>query len=150
MANDKSPGKIGLEVTMGSRAKRAPRNADSPLWISVLGCFTGRASRGLMESAAERRPVFIDVDNFDRVMEKMAVCLRLPDPGAPGQTVELGFASLEEFHPDEILKQAPSLAKLLDLRKRLKNPGTESAASGGLQEFFSVPAPPPPSAPGPS
>ena len=150
MANDKSPGKIGIEVTMGSRAKRAPRNADSPFCIAVLGDFTGRASRGLMESAAERRPVFIDVDNFDRVMEKMAVCLRLPDPGAPGQAVELGFASLEEFHPDEILKQAPSLAKLLDLRKRLKNPGTYSAASAELQALLSVQASAPSGTPGPA
>ncbi len=142
MANDKSPGKIGLEVTMGSRAKRAPRAADSPFCIAVLGDFTGRASRGLMEPAAERRPLLIDVDTFDRVMEKMAVCLRLPDPGASGQAVELKFASLEEFHPDEILKQAPSLTKLLDLRKRLKNPGTFSAAAAELQALLSVPAAP--------
>src|SRR6266478_2492846 len=150
MANDKSPGKIGLEVTMGSRAKRAPRNADSPFCIAVLGDFTGRASRGLMESAAERRPVFIDVDNFDRVMEKMGICLRLPDPGAPGQGMELRFANLEEFHPDEILKQATPLAKLLDLRKRLKNPGTYSAAAVELQALLSVPVTAPSGASGPA
>src|SRR5258708_18624469 len=123
MANDKSPGKIGIEVTMGSRAKRAARNADSPFCIAVLGDFTGRASRGLMESAAERRPVFIDVDNFDRVMEKMAVCLRLPDPGAPRQAVELGISRLEELHPGVNLKQAPSPAKQPDLRTRPTKPG---------------------------
>lgn len=150
MANDKSPGKIGLEVTMGSRAKRAPRNADSPFCIAVLGDFTGRASRGLMESAAERRPVFIDVDNFERVMEKMGITLRLPDPGASGSAVELRFASLEEFHPDEILRQATPLAKLLDLRKRLKNPGTSSAAAVELQALLSVPAAAPSGAPGPA
>ena len=150
MANDKSPGKIGLEVTMESRGKRAPRTADSPFCIAVLGDFTGRASRGLMESAAERRPVFIDVDNFDRVMEKMGICLHLPDPGAPGQTVELAFASLEEFHPDEILKQVTPLTKLLEVRKRLKNPGTFSAAAAELQALLSVPVAAASAAPAPA
>ena len=124
---------------MGSRAKKAPREADSPFCVAVLGDFSGRASRGLAE-AGSSQPVSIDVDNFDRVMEKMGVCLRLPVSAASDETMELNFASREDFHPDEILKQSAPLVKLLQLRKKLQSPATAGAAAAELQGLLSVPA----------
>lgn len=124
---------------MGSRPKSAPRDADTPFCVAVLGDFSGRANRGLTGGDA-RQPVLIDVDNFDQVMEKMGVCLRLPASGTSGETVELKFACREDFHPDEILKRSAPLAKLLQLRKQLQNQGTASAAAAELQGMLSVPA----------
>lgn len=134
-----SSGKIEFDVTFGTRAMPVPRNSDSPFCLVVLGDFSGRASRGLAEPVASRRPAAIDVDNFDRAIEKMGVALRLSNPEAGDRVDELKFASLEDFHPDEVLKRLPELSKLLELRQRLQNAATASAAAAELQNLLAVP-----------
>jgi type VI secretion system protein ImpC len=140
MSDEKRPsGKIEFDVTFGTRAKPVPRNSDSPFCLVVLGDFSGRACRSLVEPVAPRRPLSIDVDNFDRVIEKMGVALRLSSPEADDRVDNLKFASLEDFHPDEVIKQLPALSKLLELRKRLQNPATAGAAAAELQGLMALP-----------
>jgi type VI secretion system protein ImpC len=138
--NKPSSGRMAFEVTMGGRAKPAAKNSDTPFCLAVLGDFTGRASRESSESVAQRKPVLIDIDNFDSVMGKMGVKFRLPALDGSDEAIELSFASLEDFHPDEVLKQAPALSKFLELRKRLQSPSTSAAAAAELQALLSVPA----------
>jgi type VI secretion system protein ImpC len=150
MSNEKSSsGKIEFDVTFGSRAKPVPRDSDSAFCLVVLGDFSGQASRGLLEPASQRRPLALDVDNTDRVMEKLGVSLKLSSPDASDRVTDLRFGSLEDFHPDEVVKQSPALKKLLELRKRLQNPGTASGAAAELQNLMAIPAQSPSPTPAP-
>jgi len=133
-------GKIQFDLSVGNSAARAPRSPEAPFLLAVLGDFTGRANRGVMEPVASRRSIPIDCDNFERVMARLGTTLRLPAPRGSGASIDLRFETMEDFHPDNLLKQAGPLAALLQARKRLQNPATASGAIGEVQSLL-VPAP---------
>ncbi len=128
MSHSFSFGKIQFDVALGPAAVRAPRDPEAPFLLAVLGDFTGRANRGVVESMAGRRPISVDCDNAEQVMARLGARLRLPSPREPGATMELRFGSMDDFHPDQLLKQAGPLAALVQVLRRLKNPATASAA----------------------
>src|SRR6185503_176479 len=54
-------------------------------------------------------------------------------PPRLAEDIELGFASLEDFHPDRILARVAASAKMFEARKRLLDPATASGAATELQ-----------------
>ena len=84
-------------------------DSDSPFRIFILGDFSGRANRGPNSGLSGRRPLLVDLDNFDDVMETMQPSLRLP-------RVDLRFRELDDFHPDHIYRNAELFRKLAELR----------------------------------
>ena len=65
-----------------------PPDSDTPFRILLMGDFSGRAGRGICDpSLRGRRPILVDRDNFDQVMEKLRV--ELPS---------VRFAGLDDFH----------------------------------------------------
>ena len=121
-------GKIQFDVSLGDVAARAPRDAESPFLLLVAGDFSGRANRGVIEPIAGRRPIPIDCDNIDRVMARLGAELRWPESRAGGAVRALRFETLEDFHPDNLVKQVGTLAALLQARRHLQSPAT--AAEG--------------------
>jgi type VI secretion system protein ImpB len=93
-----------------------------PLKILSLGDYTGREDDRQLE---DRKPINIDKDNFEEVMEKhdLGVQMQVADAlsGAEGQelSVDLKFKSMNDFTPEGILEQVPELQKLMDLRNAL-------------------------------
>jgi type VI secretion system protein ImpB len=75
----------------------------------------------------ERKFVEIDRDNFDRVLAgtKPRLAFRVDDKlsGKEGSqlNVELRFQNLEDFEPENVVKQVEPLRKLLETRDKLKN-----------------------------
>jgi type VI secretion system protein ImpC len=128
-----------FDISLGNVASRAPRDPEAPFLLLVLGDFSGRANRGVSEPAALRRPLQVDCDNFEKVMARVGAALRLPSGRGPGATLDLAFASMEDFHPDQILKKAAPLAALLDARKRLQEPGTSPAIIAEVQSLLANP-----------
>jgi type VI secretion system protein ImpC len=108
---------------------------DSPFHILILGDFSGRTSRGVVEPLAGRRPVFVDRDEIDSVMRSLGIQLRLP-LGAEGATADIAIQELDDFHPDRVLESQPLFHALKQMRKRLENPATFRATTdeilGGL------------------
>jgi type VI secretion system protein ImpC len=84
---------------------------DAPFRILVVGDFSGRGNRGVHESLAGRRPVSVDLDNFDEVLEGMGAALRLPHAA-------LFFHEMDGFHPDAVYQRAELFRKLADVRTR--------------------------------
>ncbi|MNP38200.1 hypothetical protein D3C76_1316960 [compost metagenome] len=87
----------------------------------VLGGFGLQDSRSL-----EDRPVMrIDKHTFDNVLKDAEVSLCMAVPSMLGTTpeaelaVDLQFASIDDFGPDQIARQVPELNKLLALRDAL-------------------------------
>ncbi|MDB6067522.1 MAG: hypothetical protein JWR26_3730 [Pedosphaera sp.] len=136
MADKSSSGKIEFSIGFGKPVPRARRDDDTPFCIGVLGDFTGRASRGVRD-VGQVKPLMIDTDNFEKVMQKLGIVLSLPHPQHSDQTMELEFSSIEDFHPDQLIQQAEPLAKLVLLRKKLLSPATVVAAAAEVQAVLS-------------
>jgi hypothetical protein len=130
-------------VDFGRLSARRPRptGPGKTLRIAVLGDFSGRANSQALEigpALATRRPQPIDVDNFENVLRRMAPRLRLPI--APdGGSVELKFESLDDFHPDQLVRQLDLFSELSGLRRRLKNSATFSAAATEVRSWAALP-----------
>ena len=94
--------------------------------ILLVGDFSGRSSRRVQTHGdlATRTPVAVDIDNFDRVMQRIAPRVALGTPGT-----ELEFATMDDFHPDALYRRAPRLRRLGELRERMQNPSTFTAAA---------------------
>lgn len=116
-----------------------------PLRLMVVGDFKGHGEELPVE---ERDAVRIDKTTFAPVMEKaglkvnLTVDDHLSDDGGDDATlpVELKFASLQDFSPDNIAANVPELNKLLELREALvalKGPlGNVPAFRAKLQELL--------------
>lgn len=94
-----------------------------PLKMMVVGDFTQRKDDTMLE---DRKPISVDKDNFDKVMQSQGLSLQLKvpnklsdDPDAE-MTADLKFETLKDFGPDAIVEMVPELAKLMQLREALK------------------------------
>jgi type VI secretion system protein ImpC len=133
MAAKSSFGKIQFEVSLGDANASYRRDPEAPFGLAVLGDFSGRRNRSVSQPIDQHRISRVDCDNFGKIMAKVEPKLRLPSFQKAGETMELRFTCMEDFHPDQILKQAGSLKALLETRKRLLNPSTATAAADELQ-----------------
>jgi type VI secretion system protein ImpC len=125
---------IAFQMTAGSATGAVRRTETTPFHVCLLGDFSGRSSRGVSAPLPDRTPVHVDVDNLDAVLSR--VDLQLPVLQRPGEICQLHFRTLEDFHPDQLILQAPSLRSLAELRRRLGNPKTEAAALAELEALF--------------
>src|SRR5262249_1368818 len=87
---------------------------EAPFRMVILGDFSGRASRGEVSSSEEisnRKSFKIGRDNFDDILKKVGVQLKLADLPSDA-TAELKFATLDELHPDTIYDQVSAFNDL--------------------------------------
>ena len=136
MTKPVSFGEINLDVRVGRERTAHVLDPKTPFRIAVLGDFSGRASRGVCETGpalASRRSVVIDRDNFDEVLAKFNVQLRLPVAGDHGPRLDLNFHELDDFHPDRIFERTEVFRKLKETRAKLADPQTFAAAVRSTQ-----------------
>lgn len=94
-----------------------------PLKMMVVGDFTLRKDETMLE---DRKPISVDKDNFDKVMQGQGLSLQLQVPNKLSDdpeekmTADLKFETLKDFGPDAIVEMVPELAKLMQLREALK------------------------------
>ncbi len=123
-------GSIGLELTSSMVAIRARERREIPFRICILGDFSGRESRGILESLEGRKPLPVDRDNLDEVLAGLKVRIRL-DPA--GEMLEVAFNCLDDFHPDSLLEQLEIFQTLKTTRRKLDNPRTYNDALQDLR-----------------
>jgi type VI secretion system protein ImpC len=137
MNNNISSGKMEFTLSFQASRQRAPRRVpEGPFRILLLGDFSGRQNRGLCEGVAGRKPWKVDCDNFENIPARMEASLNLPSPFGAGESWGITFATLEDFHPDRLLKQVKPLARLVECRKRLLQPATADAAAADLESLL--------------
>ena len=100
---------------------------DTPFRIALLGDFSGRANRGVIDPAlANRKPIMVDRDNINDVIRKVGVEIRLSifkdEP-----PVALRFLEMDDFHPDLLFEGLEVFKPLRDTRQSLKDPATIAA-----------------------
>jgi len=108
--NEIPPARINIQLSVDSGG--AQKKMELPLKLLVLGDFKmdGDESR-LME----REKININKDNFDGVMDSMNIELK---------DLKLKFSSMKSFEPMEIVKQVPSLNRLMAVRNLIKDLGS--------------------------
>ncbi len=100
----------------------AQAEIELPLKLLVLGDFTSREDETALE---DRKAIDVNKDNFNEVMSKhnLGLSLNVANKltGAEGDQlgVNLKFETLKDFEPQQIARQVPELAKLLQLREDL-------------------------------
>ena len=135
---------IGLEAEFTFERDRTGSIQEPPFRILMLGNWSGD---GKEPPLAERKPVEIDRDDFDEIVARMNTRADL-DFG-DGSSLSLEFASLDDFHPDEIFRRVPMFSELRDLRERLKGSDTFNSAAREARQMFGIRGsePTPPSSP---
>jgi len=135
MPDRHSFGEIHLDVTAGRERVEAKPGSETPFQVAVLGDFSGRGNRRLMETGdalANRRPTLIDRDNFDSVFAKISPHLEIRLGGNDGYPITLKFTDLEEFHPDSLFRHVALFQKLRDTREKLSDSDTFAQTAGEL------------------
>jgi type VI secretion system protein ImpC len=90
-------GKLTFDFSPGTAVKAAPRDPDAPLHILIMGDFSG----GSNTTERSHKPLPVDCDNFDDVMRSLKPVCRV---AAGGRTPELSPSTLDDFHPDHLLR----------------------------------------------
>lgn len=130
-----------IEISAGSDPASLEPATSSPFRLLVLGDFSGRASRGVVEPIASRKPIRIDRDNFDALPGTLKTELHLPLAG--GVHLPISFTEVDDFHPDRLYQRLDEFQALRDLRGRLGNPATFQKAADQLRRVRDA-APPTP------
>jgi type VI secretion system protein ImpB len=100
----------------------AQEQIELPLRMLVLGDFTLKDDEDVLE---EREAVNIDKDNFNEVLKAKNLSLQYSAPdtlsGEKGGelSVDLKFQHIKDFEPDQVVRQVPELAKIMELRDAL-------------------------------
>lgn len=163
MSRDRQQYRVELDGGFGVATQELPYEEsladDTPFRIAVLGDFSGRASRGIVETGralAARRPVRVDRDNVDEAIARFAPELRLWLGDA---RAAVRFAELDDFHPDRLYERLPAFRALRETRERAAAPvplgdigrqgsrvstGRAASASGNLLDQILGDVPPPP------
>ncbi len=100
----------------------AQEEVELPLKLLMLGDYTGKPDDRPVE---DRKPINVDKDNFGDVMRSQDLGMDLNVPnrlsGEEGEEmgVNLKFESLKDFDPENVVRQVPELAQLLELREAL-------------------------------
>lgn len=104
---------------------------DEPAFhILLLGDWSGEAVK---KDLSERRPIVIDLDNYDEVIRRFNPKLSLD---LQGEILSLEFAELDDFHPDNLFRQVPLFTDLRDIRRRLSNSDTFDDAAREVRSWF--------------
>ena len=119
---------VNLDVDPLSQPKHATIARDDPFRILVLGDFSGRANRKL--PLENPKPIDVDPDNFEQVMEALHIELQLAAGSTP---LTLRFRELDDFDPDRLYQTLPLFQAFRDTRRRLEDPQTFRAAAARLR-----------------
>lgn len=138
-----------VEIETGERSQPVElREPDSPFHIAILGDFSGRENRGVLDVHLQgRKAVMVDRDNFEDMIARLAPELHLPLGGPDGPRIPIRFRELDDFHPDRIFERLKIFQALRDTREKLNDRGTFDTAAAEVRSWSGWA--PPPIAPAP-
>ena len=105
--------------------------------LAILGDFSGRSARGVLETGdalAARKPILLDPDTAEDVIEGFATDLVLPI-GKDGAGVAVKLGGLDDLHPDELYENVELFSELVGLRGQLSSGATAENAARKLREW---------------
>lgn len=123
-----------VQITYDVEIGDAQTAKELPLVVGVMGDFTQSS-----DTLKDRKFINVDKDNFNEVMSSMKPEAEfLVDntlTGADGKlAVSLTFNSIDDFSPDNVVRQVEPLKKLMDLREQLSDLKNRAASNERLKE----------------
>jgi type VI secretion system protein ImpB len=118
-----SPPKERVNIVYKSATDGVASDVELPNKIMVLGDFTMKTDDRQVE---DRAPISVDKDNFNDVMKGQGLSLdfsvenRLSGEKDSTIPVHLNIENMKDFEPDQVAKQLPETAALLQIRDALK------------------------------
>lgn len=143
----------GVHLTAGSAGDEASIDPETPFRILVLGNFSGSGRVPDHASLGQRKPLLVDRDNFDEVIAKLGVAVKIPLGPQPEKHTVIAFRDMDDFEPDRLYQKLDVFEALADLRQRLHDPAQFAAAaaeikgwsaSANIPEPMTPPTPPAP------
>ena len=121
------PGRMDIGFNWGRTPEGVPKDDDSPFAILALAPFRGAGSP---PGPLDARPVQrVDIETFDGVFSRIAPKIPLGPLGDGGAELVLSPRSLDDLHPDALLRDVPALASLASLLAVAKDPASFPAAA---------------------
>ena len=130
-----------VHITYDVEVGGAIENKELPFVLGVLGDYSGMPDEPLPKPR-DRKFVEIDRDNFDQVLAAMKprlayrVANKLTDDGSK-IGVELRFNGMDDFHPDNVVRQVEPLRKLVDARRKLSDLLSKMDGNDKLEQMLS-------------
>ena len=121
-------GSLDFEFSFSNAKQTHTAHSDQAMRILILGDFSGLAQRKLEDSTSlvTRSIRNIDIDNFEQIMERMSIGIRL---NINDVEMDISVSEMDDFHPDELYQS-------LDIFKTLKatrdDPSTSDSAFADL------------------
>ena len=114
-----------VHITYDVEVGGAIQLKELPFVVGVLGDFSGKPEQPLPR-LKDRKFVTIDRDNFNQVLAGMKphLAYKVDNKLTDDDTklgVDLNFRSLDDFEPEQVVKQVEPLRKLLEARQRLSD-----------------------------
>ncbi len=129
-----------VQITYDVEIGDAIETKELPFVMGVLGDYSGNPVKPLPK-VKDRKFVAIDRDNFDDVLKGMAprfagrVENKLKNDGSQ-LSVDLYFSQLEDFEPQNVIKQVEPLKKLLEVRSKLADLRNKLIGNDKLEELL--------------
>jgi len=114
-----------VQITYDVETNGALEKKELPMVVGVLSDLAGDQTEP-PAPLKERKFVPIDRDNFNEVLGKLGPRLalsvpnKLTDEADTNLSVELNFADIGDFEPQNVAKQVPALNTLLEARQKLR------------------------------
>jgi len=104
-----------------------------PFVMGVLGDFTGQPTEPLAR-LRDRKFTEVNPDNFDSVLEGMKPHLAFAVENKLAESADLHFKSMDDFEPENVVRQVKPLSELMDLRTKLSNLRASLQGNDRLEE----------------
>jgi type VI secretion system protein ImpC len=109
-----------FEFGFGSGRAARPRDDDRPMRLLVIGDFSG-AARGDRRPLADRPTRRVDIDNLERVMDRLGAGIDTPSGS-------IQVSEIDDFHPDRLFARL-DLFQALRQARTTPPAGTDEAVS---------------------
>ena len=129
-----------VHITYDVEIGNAIEKKELPFVVGILADLSGMPENPL-PNLKYRKFVEIDRDNFMDIMQVISprlvvrVANRLSED-SPEMSIELNFSKMEDFEPQELAKNVPSLAILYNKRTNLKNLITKMDGNDSLEALM--------------
>lgn len=130
-----------VHITYDVEIGNAIETRELPFVVGVIADLSGNPEVPLPK-IKDRKFVETDRDNFMEIMEIInpRLVIRVPnrlDDTTPELSIELLFKNMEDFEPQNLAKNVPSLARLFEKRTNFKNLITKMDGNDKLEALLS-------------
>ena len=127
-------------ITYDVETNGAVQEKEIPFVMGVMGDYSGDNTEN-KKALKDRKFSQIDRDNFNEVMHNIAPQVNMKventlEGDGSDMSVELGFKSMEDFEPQNIVEKIDPLKKLMETRNKLRDLLTKADRSEDLENLL--------------